>query len=99
MVNKTAGVRDLVREALEQIQRPYTEDVTLEVCRVIDKDASFSLMYRQLENELSHDVVNNWIGRYTRDLTGTQSAGKVVVTGPLIKSYQKLRPRTLKQGG
>jgi hypothetical protein len=91
MTKKTQGVEDLVRDVLATFHEPYREDVTLEVCQAIVHTPDWQRRYSLLEAELGHSVVNSWIGRYTKNLTGLNSIGQVKVQSPgLIESYTKL---------
>jgi len=91
MTRKTQGVQDLVQLALQEIAPPYSEDVIEEVCLVIENDRDLFRKYLQLSDELKHWVVNNWIGQYTKDLTGGQTLRLVDARrSKLITGYTKL---------
>ncbi len=91
MANATDGVRDLVADALRSIPKPYSEEITDAVCRVIENDPVLRRRYSELASELRDWVVNNWIGRYTAELTGRRSAEQVPSQSGLIRWYRKLR--------
>ena len=91
MANATDGVRDLVADVLRSLPQPYSEDVTDEVCRAIEADPGFRRRYGELAAELKDWVVNNWIGRYTAELTGRRSGEQVPSRSGLIRWYRKLR--------
>ena len=91
MTRKTQSVCDLVQLALKEIAPPYSEDVIEEVCLVIENDRELFRKYLQLSDELKHWVVNNWIGQYTKDLTGGQTLRLVDARrSKLITGYTKL---------
>jgi hypothetical protein len=91
MANATSGVRDLVADALGSLPKPYSEDVTDEVCKAIETDPVLRRRYDELVENLRDWVVNNWIGRYTAELTGRTSQEQVPARSGLIGSYRKLR--------
>ena len=73
MANATDGVRSLVADVLRSLPHPYSDDITDEVCRAIETDPVLRRRYDELAVELKDWVVNNWIGRYTAELTGRRS--------------------------
>lgn len=90
---KTAPVELLARDALNKVTRPYGEDVILNVFDVIVKDTALRARYDELEAELTTRVVNQWLGAYTRDLTGMVAIKQVDARpGHLMKSYTRLGP-------
>jgi hypothetical protein len=90
MPRLTEPVRELVAEALERVPDRASPDVTDEVCLVIERDPALLRRYRALEARLSHDVVNNFIGSYTRELVeGTRLKTRPARSGRL-KSYSQL---------
>jgi hypothetical protein len=93
MINKTHGVYELVKEILQTISKPYGENIIEDVCLAIENRPPWHLRYNDLVNELSRDVVNNWIGRYTKDITGMKTVLVVAAKrSKIIKAYTKLRP-------
>ena len=72
------------------LPKPYSEDVTDAVCRAIETDPVLRRRYSELASELRDWVVNNWIGRYTAELTGRRSAEQVPSQSGLIRWYRKL---------
>jgi hypothetical protein len=91
MAGSTGGVRQLVADVLKKIPQPYSDDITDVVCLTIESDRRFKTRYDELAADLRYWVVNNWIGRYTAELTGRKSAEQVVSRSKLITSYKKLR--------
>ena len=74
--------------------KPYGEDVTEEVFLRIEGSPHWLRRYTQLCNELRPGVVNKWIGKYTKDITGLNSLRQVEAKrSNLITSYTKLAPR------
>jgi predicted Zn-dependent protease with MMP-like domain len=91
----TQLVQELVNDALSRIPQPYGEDVTRDVFVEIKRDPELERRYYRCVSELSRDVVNNWIGQYTRDATGMRSVRQVHIKERekddyLMGSYRKL---------
>lgn len=92
MLRKTEGIKILVQDALQNFSEPYGEDIIRDVCLEIERSADLRRRYDELKEDHKKDVVNNWIGKYTKDLTGLKSLRKVP-TGDdvtIIASYTKL---------
>ena len=91
MDKKTQEVYELVRDVLDTIEEPYSEDITDEVCLAIKNNTRWYIRYLRLTDVLTKDVTHNFIGVYTKQITGRQS-GKVAPAseGNLIESYTKL---------
>ena len=91
MVRKTEGVYQLVQDVLETFSEPYGEDVIEDVCLAIEGHPEWMQRYRDLSDELRSWVVNNWIGQYTKQLTGLQTVREVrAKRSRIITSYTKL---------
>jgi hypothetical protein len=91
MTRKTAGVELLVRDVMMTIREPYGEDVILDVCLAIENNPEWMRRYRGLGGELRLWVVNNWIGQYTKSITGMRSLKEVdTKRSSIIGSYTKL---------
>ena len=92
MTKKTEGVQILVQDVLATFSEPYGEDIILDVCLEIEKTDDWHRRYKELSDELSDWVVNNWIGKYVRAETGLETLRVVSAKGKngLIKSYTKL---------
>jgi hypothetical protein len=91
--NKTQGVYELVSEVLRTISEPYGEDVIRDVCVAIERHARWLRRYNLLVDELGKNVVNQWIGQYTKQLTGLRTGMQVdYEQGHIIGSYTKLYP-------
>jgi hypothetical protein len=93
VTRKTQGVYELVDEVLHTIPEPYGEDVIMDVCTEIETHPRWLWRYNQLVAELSRNVVNQWLGQYTKQLTGLLSVVQVdAESGHIIGSYTKLHP-------
>lgn len=92
MANKTEGVKILVQDVLmTALREPHGEDVILDVFKAIKNSPDFTRRYTELSHELRDWVVNNWIGKYTKDLVGMRSVRQVKApSGYFITSYKKL---------
>lgn len=91
MAKATQGVQDLVREVLAELPKPYSEDITDEVCLAIEKNKRWRAEYDLLSNELRYWVVNNWIGQYVALALNRKRGEQVTAKSQLITSYSKLR--------
>jgi len=95
MTRKTEGVQLLVQEVLAaEFSEPYGEDIILKVCNEIQDEKNhpeWRRRYDELSMELSTDVVNQWIDRYVKEITGLNSLREVpIVAGHIITAYTKL---------
>jgi len=94
MRNKTEGVKELVEEILADITAPYSEDIIEEVFIRIGSNQRWDKRYKELSTDLQEKwIVNNWIGKYTKILTGYETGKQVTAQNTkLITSYSKLIP-------
>jgi hypothetical protein len=91
MPNKTDAVLVLVRDVLRTFSESYGEDVIEDVCLAIENNSDWRRRYDELCEELSQDVVNNWIGRYVKDITGLRTVREVNARrSHIITEYTKL---------
>ena len=92
IARKTLGVQSLVQEILAaRFSEPYGQDIIFDVCLEIEKNPAWFQRYGQLKDELSRDVVNNWIGKYVKEMTGLRDIREAgVAAGHIVKSYTKL---------
>ena len=87
----THEVRELVIDAINGISQPYPKNVTFLVCQKIQNSPTLFQRYNHLSSILTDWVVNNWLGKYTSEVTGLKSNGRhVKVTDLFIKSYSEL---------
>ena len=100
MPRKTEGVYLLVHDVLREMHEPYGEDIILEVCQAIESRPDWLLRYTELTEELRKWVVNNWIGQYTKEITGYRSMREVATKkSKLISSYTKLSRYPIDRNG
>jgi hypothetical protein len=91
MTNKTDGVKDLVQEVLHTLREPYGEDIILNVFQKIEHNVNWYNHYKDLGEELKIRVVNNWIGKFTKSLTGMKILRRVQLKEKhLVTTYTKL---------
>lgn len=91
MPRKTEEVYELVKDVLKTIPAPYNEDITDEVCFKIETNPAWFKEYNNLCVEFGKAVVNQSIGRYTKELTGRRVLKQVpACKSTIIKSYTKL---------
>lgn len=89
MPNKTQEVLDLVQSVIDTIPGPWSEHIILEVALQIETNAR--TQYDALCAKLTTSVVNQWIGRWTKNLVERTSAEELPAKGSLIiKSYTRL---------
>ena len=92
MTRKTEGVRLFVKDVLSaEFSEPYGEDIILDACLAIEGNCEWRRRYDELSEELRAWVVNNWIGKYVKEMTKLNSLREVPIEdGHLIKGYTKL---------
>ena len=98
MAKMTQDIEYFTTSVLRQIPEPWTEDITLDVFETIKGDEVLMRLYEMLVdsyNERAEDpqgVVNVWIAKYVRRLSGRESAEKQTPApeGALVGSYRKL---------
>lgn len=90
-MSKTEGVRQLVQQILDCFTSPPDEDLIDHVCMAIEANPQWLAQYQGLAEALgSQATVNNWIGRYVKELSGSKSGRSHPAKSSLIKSYRKL---------
>ena len=92
IMKKTQCIEEFVNEVIETISTPYGEDVILDVFLAIERQPTWQRRYDELVFELSKDTVNQWVGRYTKSITGMKnpspaSAKPSKLTGRYSKLY------------
>ena len=91
IMKKTQGIEELVSEVIETISTPYGEDVILDVFLAIERQPTWQRRYDGLVSELCKDTVNQWVGRYTKQITGLKNPSQVPTKlSKLTGSYSKL---------
>lgn len=91
-MGKTDDVLDLVREVLRTIPRPYGEDIIEDVFVAIENNRAWHRRYDLESAELRNWVVNNWIGKYTKQLAAMENIRVVPAKRTkLTKYYTKLK--------
>ena len=90
--NKTAGIKALVEDVLDELPRPYTEDVIDDVFYAIESHPDWLARYeKECERLGKRWVVNNWTASWTAyfmDRVGEREVPAKRST--LIESYSKL---------
>ncbi len=90
-MKKTQGVEELVSEVIKKISTPYSEDVILDVFLAIERQPDWQRRYDELIFELGKDTVNQWIGRYTKKITGLKKPSQISTKiSQLTGSYSRL---------
>jgi hypothetical protein len=88
MTNVTEGVRLLVEEVYRTMPDPQDEHIIRGVFFAIEDNPQWIRRYQQLCRELTTDVVNQWGGRYVKELSGLNSVREVdAESGHIIKNY------------
>jgi hypothetical protein len=75
VARKTEGVRELVLRALQSVSAPDQSNVIDQVAAEIQ--GHYRTEYDALCSKLTRDVVNNWIGRWTKDVLGRSTIEQV----------------------
>lgn len=91
MAGKTWKIKELVKKTLLLLDQPFGTNIIEDVFLVIENDPKLLKQYLFICNELNTRVVNNWIAKYTKEITGKQS-NKITSAkrSRLIKSFTKL---------
>ncbi len=93
MSKKTQGIYELVIDVLSTISEPYGEDVIENVFLAIEQNHAWQERYDELVNELDKGIVNQWIGKYTKQITGLRNPSQVIAKrSKLTETYSKLYP-------
>lgn len=93
MERKTQEVHDLTETILQSLPVPYGADIIEDVFVAIENNREWQQQYLSLSDNLRAWVVNNWIGKYTQQITGMTAIRHVSPKRTtLIKSYSKLAP-------
>lgn len=93
MSNKTEAVNTFAQEVLKTFSQPYGEDIIEDVFLAIEYHRDWRRRYDELCAELSQDVVNQWMGQYTKTITGLKTLREVdTKRTKLATAYSKLTP-------
>jgi hypothetical protein len=88
---KTAAVQKLVKQALDNLPKPYTEDVIEDAFLQIESEPDLRTEYDALCRQLGQSTVNAWGGYWIANALGktgvTQTPSKRC---KLIQSYSRL---------
>ena len=88
---RTAGVKKLVITALENVPKPYTEDVIDDVFTEIQNEPELMLEYDELCKQLGKSTVNTWGGYWIADAVGKAGLEQVPARkSKLIRTYSRL---------
>lgn len=89
----TGEIRLLVADVLLTLAQPYGEDVIEDVFVAVEGDAGWLRRYDELCEKRGKNVVNQMIGRYTKDISGYKYLRQVTSRrSKLTGSYSKLTP-------
>jgi hypothetical protein len=91
-MNRTKGVKILVKEVLAIFPKPYGEEIILDVCMAIEHNPNWRRRYDELCDELRDALVNAEISQIVKEETGLIELRKVSTKGKshILKSYTKL---------
>jgi hypothetical protein len=88
---RTVGVKKLVDMALENVPKPYTEDVIEDVFLEVENEPEFMIEYDGLCKQLGKTTVNTWGGYWIANALGKTGLEQVPTRkSKLIQSYSKL---------
>lgn len=88
---RTAGVKTLVNMVLDNVPKPYTEDVIDDVFLEIESDPEFRIEYDGLCKQLGKITVNTWGGYWIANALGKTGLDQTPARkSKLIKSYSRL---------
>ena len=88
---RTAGVKTLVNMVLDNVPKPYTEDVIDDVFLEIESDPEFRIEYDGLCKQLGKITVNTWGGYWIANALGKTGLDQTPARkSKLIRSYSRL---------
>ncbi len=79
-MKKTAGINALVRDVLEALPRPYTENVIEDVFLAVENEPALLARYETECDALTKTVANNWVGMYVGNILGKVGTRQVKST-------------------
>ncbi len=88
---KTKDIKELVKDVLDTIRKPYPMDITDQVCLAIENKPAWHNCYKDLSARHGRSTVNTSIGWYTSYITGLHNLGNTQkAESKLIKTYSEL---------
>lgn len=88
---RTAGVKKLVGMVLDNLPKPYTEDIIDDVFFEIENEPELRLQYDGLCRDLGKSTANTWGGYWIANALGKTGVEQVLAKkSKLIQSYSKL---------
>ena len=88
---RTAGVKTLVNMVLDNMPKPYTEDVIDDVFLEIESDPELRIQYDGLCKQLGKTTVNTWGGYWIANALGKTGLDQSPARkSKLIRSYSRL---------
>ena len=89
---KTAGVKALVDEVIDNLSNQPSKHVILVVFQEIESNPGLLNRYDILRKDLGESVVNQWIGRWTQRILDAESIRQMPAEGTtLTQTYSTLR--------
>jgi hypothetical protein len=96
---RTAGIKRLVEEVLDNLPKPHTEDIIDEVFHAIEHQPAWRRQYDALSADLGKTVVNTWGAFWIANSEGRAGTNQVPAgKSTLIDSYSKLTQASKKAG-
>ncbi|PLS77399.1 MAG: hypothetical protein CYG59_23990 [Chloroflexi bacterium] len=84
-------LKQLVQKALDSISKPWTPDITDQVCLAIERNQDWHQQYDELVRRHGKAGVNSHIGRFCLTLTGLRNLGeRRQAKSKLISTYTRL---------
>src|SRR5436305_1155014 len=88
---RTAGVKKLVGMAMDNLPKPYTENVIDEVFQQIENEPELMVEYQALCKQLGKTTVNTWGGYWIANALGKTGLEQVPAKkNKLIQTYSRL---------
>ncbi len=84
-------LKQLVQKALDSVSKPWTPDITDQVCLAIEHNQDWRQQYNELVRRHGKAGVNSHIGRFCLTLTGLRNLGeRRQARSKLISTYTRL---------
>ena len=81
---KTAGVKALVDEVIDDLSNPPNKHIILVVFQEIESRPRLLNRYNILRSDLGESVVNQWIGRWTQRILDAESIRQMPAEGTIL---------------